>query len=182
MSNSSLEVHDSARIADDELQLVMYAAKRALYPDHPDMRLLRRSMSWYDGVIAYHLRAVKSGIAGSNQSQNILETMEQELLRRKFGPPVRLEVEYDIKPELLERLISELEITHRDVIKYQGPLDLTGLNVIADLDRPELRFPAYRSQQPIGLVVTEDQEPEAFFSIRVLVPVLKSTEYKSLPI
>jgi hypothetical protein len=75
MSNSSLEVHDSAKIADDELQLVMYAAKKALYPDHPDMRLLRRSMSWYDGVIAYHLRAVKSGIAGSNQSQNILETM-----------------------------------------------------------------------------------------------------------
>jgi len=99
-----------------------------------------------------------------DEIENILETMEQELLRRKFGPPVRLEVEYDIKPELLERLISELEITHRDVIKYQGPLDLTGLNVIADLDRPELRFPAYRSQQPIGLVVTEDQEPEAFFS------------------
>ncbi len=114
-----------------------------------------------------------------DEIENILETMEQELLRRKFGPPVRLEVEYDIKPELLERLISELEITHRDVIKYQGPLDLTGLNVIADLDRPELRFPAYRSQQPIGLVVTEDQEPEAFFSQIKECEVLLHHPYES---
>ncbi len=96
--------------------------------------------------------------------ENILETMEQELLKRKFGPPVRLEVEFDIKPELLDRLISELEITQRDVIKYKGPLDLTGLNVIADLDRPELRYAPFRAQQPIGLLESEDEEPEALYS------------------
>lgn len=99
-----------------------------------------------------------------DEIENILETMEQELLKRKFGPPVRLEVEYDIKPELLDRLISELEITHRDVIKYKGPLDLTGLNVIADLDRPELRYQPFRAQQPIGLLESEDDEPDALFS------------------
>ena len=97
--------------------------------------------------------------------ENILETMEQELLRRKFGPPVRLEVELDIKQELLDRLISELEITNRDVIKYRGPLDLTGLNVIADLDRPELRYPQHRSQIPSGLQNSEDSEPDAFFNL-----------------
>lgn len=96
--------------------------------------------------------------------ENIVETMVQELLRRKFGPPVRLEVEHDIKPELLERLISELEISHRDVIKYKGPLDLTGLNVIADLDHKELRYAPYRSVMPLGLLETEDDEPDAFFS------------------
>jgi polyphosphate kinase len=97
--------------------------------------------------------------------ENILETMEQELLRRKFGPPVRLEVDDDIKVELLDRLVMELEITHRDVIKYPGPLDLTGLNVIADLDRPELRFPPHRSQMPFGLENSEDIEPDAFFDL-----------------
>lgn len=95
--------------------------------------------------------------------ENILEAMEQELLRRKFGPPVRLEVESDIKPELLERLVSELEISNRDVIKYQGPLDLTGLNVIADIERAELKFPPHRSQLPVGLIETEEEEPEEFF-------------------
>jgi polyphosphate kinase len=95
--------------------------------------------------------------------ENILEAMEQELLRRKFGPPVRLEVESDIKPELLERLVSELEMSNRDVIKYQGPLDLTGLNVIADIDKAELKFPPHRSKMPVGLIETEEEEPEEFF-------------------
>lgn len=98
--------------------------------------------------------------------ENILETMEQELLRRKFGPPVRLEVEYDIKSELLDRLIAELEISGRDVIKYKGPLDLTGLNVIADLDRPEIRFPAYRSKLPAEFIDMDEDSDTFFHQIR----------------
>jgi polyphosphate kinase len=97
--------------------------------------------------------------------ENILETMEQELLRRKFGPPVRLEVEADIKQELLDRLVSELEITNRDVVRYQGPLDLTGLHVIADLDRPDLKYPIYRSRLPQALSETETLDADEFFSL-----------------
>ena len=111
--------------------------------------------------------------------ENILETMEQELLRRKFGPPVRLEVDVDIKNELLERLISELEITHRDVVKYRGPLDLTGLNVIADLDRPDLRYPPHRSQMPPGLQSSEDLEPDEFFNLIRNSEVLLHHPYES---
>jgi polyphosphate kinase len=111
--------------------------------------------------------------------ENILETMEQELLRRKFGPPVRLEVDVDIKNELLERLISELEITHRDVIKYRGPLDLTGLNVIADLDRPDLRYPPHRSQMPPGLQNLEELEPDEFFNLIRNSEVLLHHPYES---
>ena len=112
-------------------------------------------------------------------SENILETMEQELLRRKFGPPVRLEVESEIKSVLLERLISELEISHRDVISYQGPLDLTGLNVIADLDRPELRFDAHRSQIPRELLESEDLESDDFFQLLKAKEILLHHPYES---
>jgi polyphosphate kinase len=98
-------------------------------------------------------------------SENILETMEQELLRRKFGPPVRLEVDSEIQDVLLDRLISELEITEREVIKYQGPLDLTGLNTLADLDRPDLHFPPFKSQMPTGLVDIEDLGTDALFNL-----------------
>ena len=98
-------------------------------------------------------------------SENILETMEQELLRRKFGPPVRLEVDSEIQDDLLDRLISELEITEREVIKYQGPLDLTGLNTLADLDRPDLHFPPFKSQMPTGLVDIEDLGTDALFNL-----------------
>lgn len=98
------------------------------------------------------------------ESDNLLETMEQELQRRKFGPPVRLEVEDDIKADLLERLVAELEITNREVFKNRGPLDFTGLNFIADLDRPELKFPPFRGSLPQPFPELEEAEADEFFS------------------
>jgi len=80
------------------------------------------------------------------ESENLLQSMEQELLRRKFGPPVRLEVASDIDSDLLKRLKAELTIREQDISRYKEPLDLTGLNRIADLDRPELKFAPFRNQ------------------------------------
>jgi polyphosphate kinase len=80
-----------------------------------------------------------------DESENLLESMEQELLRRKFGPPVRLEVASDIDSDLLNRLKLELSISEEDISRYKEPLDLTGLNRIADLDRPELKFAPFRN-------------------------------------
>ena len=80
------------------------------------------------------------------ESENLLESMEQELLRRKFGPPVRLEVASEIDSELLTKLKVELSIRDEDISHYKEPLDLTGLNKIADLDRPELKFAPFRNQ------------------------------------
>ena len=80
------------------------------------------------------------------ESENLLQSMEQELLRRKFGPPVRLEVASDIDSDLLKRLKTELTIRDQDISRYKEPLDLTGLNRIADLDRPELKFAPFRNQ------------------------------------
>jgi polyphosphate kinase len=114
-----------------------------------------------------------------DDSENILETMEQELLRRKFGPPVRLEVESDIKSVLLERLISELEISPRDVIKYRGPLDLTGLNVIADLERPELRYVPFRSQLPHELSDSEELDSDEYFKLLDKGEILLHHPYES---
>ena len=114
-----------------------------------------------------------------DDSENILETMEQELLRRKFGPPVRLEVESDIKSVLLERLISELEISPRDVIKYRGPLDLTGLNVIADLERLELRYVPFRSQLPHELSDSEELDSDEYFKLLDKGEILLHHPYES---
>jgi len=98
------------------------------------------------------------------ESENLLESMEQELLRRKFGPPVRLEVASDINPELLNRLKVELSIRKEDISRYKEPLDLTGLNRIADLDRPELKFPPFRNQVVAELREIDLESNEEFFS------------------
>jgi polyphosphate kinase len=89
--------------------------------------------------------------------------MEQELLRRKFGPPVRLEVGLGMDDELLETLKEELKIKDQDISKYPEPLDLTGLNQIADIDRPDLKFEAFRSQVAWDLRDVEPDSTEAFF-------------------
>jgi polyphosphate kinase len=98
------------------------------------------------------------------ESENLLESMEQELLRRKFGPPVRLEVASDIGSDLLNRLKTELSIREEDISRYKEPLDLTGLNRIADLDRPELKFVPFRNQVVRELREVDPDSNEEFFA------------------
>ena len=98
------------------------------------------------------------------ESENLLESMEQELLRRKFGPPVRLEVASDIGSELLNRLKTELSIREEDISRYKEPLDLTGLHRIADLDRPELKFVPFRNQVVRELREVDPDSNDEFFA------------------
>lgn len=97
-------------------------------------------------------------------SEDLLETMEQELLQRRFGPPVRLEVDRNIKPYLLNRLMEELEITENEVIHNQEPIDLTCLNQIADLDCKALKYPVFRGKTPSLFLETEGEDSETFFN------------------
>jgi polyphosphate kinase len=76
-------------------------------------------------------------------TEDLLQALERELLRRRFGPVVRLEVEESISPEVLELLMKELGIEEREVYRVPGPLDLAGMDAIANLDRPELRYPPF---------------------------------------
>ena len=99
-----------------------------------------------------------------DESENLLESMEQELLRRKFGPPVRLEVASDIDSDLLKRLKVELSIREEDISRYKEPLDLTGLNGIADLDRPELKFAPFRNQVAQELREVDLESNDEYFA------------------
>jgi len=81
-----------------------------------------------------------------DEAENLLNALEQELLRRRFGPPVRLEIDENMDESLLERLLSELEVVESEVYRLPAPLDLTGLNRISDLDRPELKFVRFASR------------------------------------
>ncbi len=102
-----------------------------------------------------------------DESENLLASMEQELLRRKFGPPVRLEVDSDIKSELLQTLMDELGIRPQDVSRSSEPLDLSGLSRIADIDRPDLKFEAFSNKVAWDLRdVNPDSADDFFDAIR----------------
>ncbi len=78
-----------------------------------------------------------------DDAENLLQALERELLRRRFGPPVRLEVEQSMEPRVLALLVRELDVGEAEVYRIPGLLALSGLGAIADLDRSDLRFSSF---------------------------------------
>jgi polyphosphate kinase len=99
-----------------------------------------------------------------DDAENLLAALEKGLQRRRFGPPVRLEVEETIDDHVLELLVSELGMNPAEVVRVPGPLDLRGLNNIADLDRAELKFPAFIPSTHAHLAQVESASPVDVFS------------------
>jgi polyphosphate kinase len=97
-------------------------------------------------------------------SEDLLNSLEQELARRRFGPPVRLEIEEGIDQHLLNTLCTELDINPANVLSLPAPLDLTDLTKIADLDLPKLKYPAFRSRTVAALREVDSEEPDLFFA------------------
>jgi polyphosphate kinase len=101
-----------------------------------------------------------------DEGENLLVALEKELLRRRFGPPVRLEVANDINPQVLELLIRELDIHEEDVYHLPSPLDLTGLFEISGIKRPELHFPPHQVITNRYLKPVEDDTISIFNAMR----------------
>ena len=98
-----------------------------------------------------------------DDAENLLQALEKELLRRRFGPPVRLEVEESIDDHILDLLMSELGVSSGEVVRLPGPLDLRGLHDIADLDREDLKYPAFVPSTHTQLAEVESASPVDVF-------------------
>src|SRR3954465_14483972 len=98
-----------------------------------------------------------------DDAENLLAALEKELLRRRFGPPVRLEVEESIDPHIFDLLVSELGVSEAEVVRLPGPLDLRGLSDIADLDRAELKYAAFVPSTHFQLAEVESASPVDVF-------------------
>ncbi|WP_296606488.1 polyphosphate kinase, partial [Nocardioides sp.] len=114
-----------------------------------------------------------------DDAENILAALEKELLRRRFGPPVRLEVEESIAPQVLELLVSELGVNEDEVFRLPGPLDLRGLHDIADLPRQELKYPAFLPTTHLRLAEVESAAPVDVFKATRRRDVLLHHPYDS---
>jgi len=157
---SGLSLNLAVMIADPRTEATVFARVKVppLLP-----RFLALSPSRYvpiEDVIAAHLTDLFGGVEIIEQhafrvtrirdlevdediTENLLQAMERELVRRRFEPAVRLEVEDTMSADVLDRLVTELGIDKRAVYRVSGPLDLSGLFAIADLNIGELRYPGF---------------------------------------
>jgi polyphosphate kinase len=102
-----------------------------------------------------------------DDAENLLLALERELMRRRFGPPVRLEVEETIDPHVLDLLISELDVAEQEVFRLPGPLDLTGLWALVGLDRDDLKQPKFVPRTSKELAEVESASaPDVLGSMR----------------
>ena len=92
---------------------------------------------------AFRVTRIRELEVDEDVTENLLKSLEQELQRRRFEPAVRLEVEDSMSSDVLDKLVTELGVDRRAVYHLPGPLDLSGLDVIADLDLRQLKYPAF---------------------------------------
>jgi polyphosphate kinase len=97
-----------------------------------------------------------------DRDEDLLQALERELARRRFGSPVRLEVADDMTENMLELLLRELDVHPGDVIEVPGLLDLSSLWQIYGVDRPDLKDPPFVPATPPAF--GERETPKSIFS------------------
>ena len=75
-----------------------------------------------------------------DDAENLLNAMEKELLCRRFGPPIRLEISDETSPFLSQLLADQLRVSADEVYRLPAPLDATVLFELGSIDRPDLKY------------------------------------------
>ena len=101
-----------------------------------------------------------------DEGGDLLMTIESELTQRRFGRVVRLEVHPEMPDDVLDLLMREMGATEDDVYRVEGPLDLSGLMSIYELDRPNLRFDGFTGVTPSRLSTSAGESIDLLEVIR----------------
>jgi polyphosphate kinase len=123
----------------------------------PGMEILRHSM----------FRVARDAdFTVSDEADDLLRAVEDELRRRRFGEVVRLELGADMDPDLRERLIAWLDVEERQVYDVGGMLDMSDLWQIHGLEAPAELRDAPWAPMPHPALVDDDASGDIFAAIR----------------
>jgi polyphosphate kinase len=123
-------------------------------------------------IIEHHLFRVTRNAeleVDDDRDDDLLQALERELARRRFGPSVRLEVASTVSDDVLERLARELDMDDAHVVRVVGLLDLSRLwQVYDEVDRPDLKdrpfVPATHPRLQFSELTGEGEKPRSFFA------------------
>ncbi|MFO7573007.1 MAG: polyphosphate kinase 1 [Gaiellaceae bacterium] len=102
----------------------------------------------------------------SDDADDLLEAVESQLRKRRFGDVVRVEVSASASSEMVQRLTEGLGADETQIYRVESPLDLADLKELADLERPELKFEAWVPVVPPRLQIAQSESPRIFDEIR----------------
>jgi polyphosphate kinase len=142
----------------------------------------RRSQShlefvWLEQVIAAHLGSLFPGMQVLEthpfhvtrdadmaikelEAEDLLESIEAGVRQRRFGSVVRLMVGEDMPPHVLEILMTNLEVEASEIYRIAGPLSLSRLMNLYDLDRPDLKDAQFVPALPAVLAQASPEEDQ----------------------
>ena len=101
-----------------------------------------------------------------DEAEDLLKEIEEQVRRRRFGEIIRLEIQDDMDPAILNFITSELKISKKDIFEVSGPIDLTFLfkvySACEDV-HPEL---CYKYHEPAKPAMFDDGLDDIFAQIR----------------
>ncbi len=104
----------------------------------------------YDIVSSTPFRVTRNSnlYLAEEEARSLLESVRTELHNRRKGDAVRLEIEVDADPEIIERLRSVFELDPWQVFPVKGPVNLLRLfNVYEQVERPDLKYKAFSARE-----------------------------------
>ncbi len=99
-----------------------------------------------------------------DEADDLLVAIETELRKRRFGEPLRLEIEADTGQDIADLLVNALKIGRDGVFRVSAPLDLSGLWGVYALDRPDLHGETWTPMTP-PFLATSAHDPAEFFAM-----------------
>ncbi len=85
------------------------------------------------------------------EAENLLKKIEEELRNLRRGAAVRLEIEDGVPEDVFTTLCNYLDLPHEYVFRLKGPINLLRLQSLAEIDRPDLKFPVFEPVVPAAL-------------------------------
>lgn len=102
----------------------------------------------------------------SDDADDLLEAVESQLRKRRFGDVVRVEVSSSASSEMVARLMQGLGADETQIYRIDSPLDLADLAQLADLDRPDLKSEPWVPVTPPRLLTAQSDSTRIFDEIR----------------
>lgn len=102
----------------------------------------------------YQFRVTRNSdlFVDEEEIDDLMRAMEGELLSRRYGDAVRLEVADNCSHRMADFLLDQFELTEADLYQVNGPVNLNRLIAIADLvERPDLKYPSFKPSRPAAL-------------------------------